>query len=143
MAAYTFPIGEYPAVRAAIGLDVDEIMLPDSTLDLSVYKGEAERYIMRALTDTQYENPAWTSTVNEAAILYLASLATPRLRIITSERIAGGNLSYAAIDLQAISTRLLEQAGQRIAEIQSLSGIFTDTPDNPTYFGKGQRILTY
>jgi hypothetical protein len=107
---YSFPSGKYDEVRAAIGLDVDSGDLPDSLLDLDVYKGEAQRYIERNLTESEYTNSTWTDAVTAAAIYYIAFLAIPRIRIITSERVAGGNLSYANVDLKLIAERLSSQS---------------------------------
>lgn len=139
---YTFPTDQYNAVRAAIGLDVDAGMLPDATLALSIYTGEVERYIMRSLTEAEYTNSIWLPIVNNAAILYLASLVTPRLRIVTSERIAGGNLTYAAIDQELIAQRLLRQANEQLALIQAALGLPPQVK-NPVYFGLAHRILNY
>lgn len=142
MADYTFDSANYPSVRAAIGLDVDETTLPDETLDLSIYKGETERWIMRSLSEAQWSDSANADTIGYAAAMYLASLAAPRLRVVISERLAGGNLTYANVDLLAVSRELLKKASEAIAEIQNASGAPSPSA-NPNFFGKVQRRLTY
>lgn len=141
--AYTFDPANYPSVRASIGLDVDATIVPDTTLGLAVYKGEAERYIERTLTEAQYTNPAWADEAHYAATLYLAALIVPTLRVVQSERIAGGNLTYASVNLEAIAARLREQAAARLAEIQAATGDGADTTPAPHFFGVASRQLDY
>ena len=136
MAAYQFPTNSYEDVRAAIGLDIDEVSLPDSVLSRGVYKGEAERFIMRNLTQAQYETAGNKDEVDYAASLYLAALVTPTLRIVQSEKIAGGNLTYANVNLSEIASGLETRALGRIADIQNPSGNAGQVGAvNPNYFG--------
>lgn len=114
--AFTFPTSLFPDVRAAIGLDVDENSLPDTTLALPVYKKEAERYIERKLTEAQYTGE-WEDEARYAATLYMASLAVPGLRVVDAERFPGGNITFAKVDLAGIAARLAEQAAARINDI--------------------------
>lgn len=116
--AYTFPTTLFPDVRAAIGLDVDENSLPDTTLALAVYKKETERYIERELTDAQYTGE-WADEANYAAVHYMASLVVPGLRVVDAERFPGGNITFAKVDLQAIAARLAAQAAARLNDIIS------------------------
>ncbi len=139
MAVYTFPTDKYPDVRAAIGLDVSSVELSDDTLDLIPYKGEAERFIMRNLSETQYSDTGQIDTVNAAAIFYLAALAIPRLRIVNSERIAGGNLTYSSVNLTALAQDLENKAGILLTEVRKALPD-TDLPvTTPIYFGVAHR----
>lgn len=121
--AFVIPTESFPDVRAAIGLaDIDAVTLPDSVLMSDVYKGEAERFIMRQLTAVQYSNVDYADEALYAAVLYMASLVTPKLRVVQSERIAGGSISYANVNLEAIAERLEQQAKDRVADIQLALG---------------------
>lgn len=141
MAAFAFNEALYPDVRAAIGLDVDETSVPDTTLALPVYKGEAERFIMRNLSEAQYTDPEYADEAQYAATLYLAALVVPAIRVVISERIAGGNLQYANVDLAGISARLMEQANARLADVQiALPGPEpVEAFDNPNFFDVARR----
>jgi hypothetical protein len=139
MAAYTFSTSNYPSVRAAIGDNVDEIALPDAVIHLPIYKGEAERYIMRNLTETQYETPEYVDEVNYAAILYLASLLLPTITRVKSERIAGGNITFDAPSVEDRAATLKQQADDRITDILQAIGVITESEDVPTFFGLAHR----
>lgn len=132
---YVFSPTLYPDVRANIGLDADALSIPDTTLDLPTFKGEAERFIMRNLTEDQYTDADWSAEADAAAVLYLASLVAPTMRVVISERLAGGNMTFANVDLNALSVRLLGQAENRIADIQTGKPSGTPAPiPNPNVF---------
>lgn len=143
--AFILSSTQYVSVRAVIGLDTDAVNLPDSILNLSVYKGEAERYIMRNLTPLQYNNVTWADEAIYAATLYLASLVVPSLRVIQSERIAGGDLTYSSVNLEKLAQRLAAQAAARVSEIQT--ALPTATPvtpvQSPHFFGKASRHIPH
>ena len=75
--AYIFPVNAYPDVRKAVGADIDAVILPDDMLSLDIYKGETERFIMRNLTQTQIDNPAYADEIKYAAVLFMSFLAAP------------------------------------------------------------------
>ena len=107
----------FPDVRAAIGLDVSEIVLDDTTLSSAVYKTETERFIERHLTEAQYDIAEWTDEAKYAAILYMASLAVASLRFVDSERLPAGNINYSKIDVEARASDLRNRATGRLGDI--------------------------
>lgn len=140
--AYTFSATFYPDVRARIGPEATDVTVPDEMLQLAVYKGEAERFIMRSLTEAQYTDPAFSDEADYAATLYLASLVVTTLRVVDSENLAGGGkMTYAKFDATKIATELLAQANARIAEVLKAYGSSSADvmPDNPNFFVTTQK----
>jgi hypothetical protein len=136
--AFVFDTTRFPDVRAAIGLDIDEAMLPDSTLALPIYKSATERYINENLTATQVT--AKPELAQYAASLYLASLVVPSLRFVQSERIVGGNISYVPINVEEKVSQLVGLASGAIADAQGEGGAPPDTTASDlNYFGLAHR----
>jgi hypothetical protein len=126
--------GDYPAVRAAIDVSLDELSLPDSIVGLDIYAGTAERYIASRTTGT-------AEAAKAAAIYYLAALLAPSIPNITSERDEMG-LRYERkpVDWAERSSQLQARAEEQIDlanEVTTLSG------DRPTMFAvaRGRRGL--
>lgn len=94
---------------------------------------------MRHLTAAQYENAAYAEQVKYAAVLFLASLLLPTIRVVQSERIAGGNLTYEKVDLAALAARLEAQAQGRITDILEVEGAVVDDSIVPNFFRLGHR----
>lgn len=136
---YTFNPSRYPDVRAAIGVDIDEALLPDTMLALPIYRTEAERYINRSLTDDQ--QAADTAATDYAAVMYLASLVVPAVRFVDAERVAGENIVYSKIDPVALAERLRNAAAEAVAEIIALPGSSSDAANASglNYFGVARR----
>jgi len=135
---YEFPDDKYQEVRSVIGVEVTESMLPDDVLSLDTFEGEAERFIMRYLTQTQIDDPIYADQINTAAVYYLASLAVPILPTVTSERIPGGSLSYADVDRTAQALALKNQATGILNTIDTATGQPV-IASNPNIFTKAPR----
>jgi len=136
MAAYTFPDEKFPEVRAAIGTEVDETLLPDEVLAMNIYEGEAERWIMSNLTEEQWTDQA--SSADYAATLYIAGLVAPTLRLISEEKLPAGFLKYEPQDLAKQSALLLQNANDAITAIQG-DDATTEDLVNPNFFGLAHR----
>jgi len=120
--AYEFPDNRYNDVRSVIGLDITSAILPDDVLALPTFEGEAERFIEKYLTSDQYENPDYTSQVDTAAVYYLASLAAPTIPEVSSERIAGGSITYKNVDRMKQAEILKSRAVDILGEIDVATG---------------------
>lgn len=136
MAAYVFPDTKFPEVRAAIGTEVDETLLPDEVLAMNIYEGEAERWIMSNLTEDQWTTSA--SQADYAATNYIAGLVAPTLRLISEEKLPAGFMKYEASDLSAMSAKLLQQANDAITAILG-DDATTEDSVNPNFFGLAHR----
>lgn len=146
MADFVLHSSYYPSVRAAISVDVDDVSLPDTTIALAIYKGEAERFVMRGLSEAQYTHVDYVDDASHAAVLYLASLLIPALPVVVSERIAGGNVTYQTVDQEQRIADLQEMANDRINDIKAAlpgSNLPTVSSNNPNLFGVARRRLTY
>lgn len=139
--AYTFPVTSeaYEMVRAAIGLEVDNVIVPDSLISSPVHKLEAERFIDRSVSSATIDGGEYEDRLLYAAALYIAALIVPKLRLVTSERIEGGNLSFASVDLQTHAEKLERQAQDAISDIQIDSGESASASINTNFFVLGRR----
>lgn len=106
-------VGDYPAVRAAISINLSDATLPNETIALDIYKGEAERMVNRQLTDE--EVGAETQAAKSAAIYFAAALLIPAISQITREQIAGGELEWKAWDAEKRKAELSAK-GQSIID---------------------------
>lgn len=120
--AYEFPDDRYADVRSVIGLEVTEAILPDDVLALPTFEGETERYINRYITQEQMDDPIVLEQVHTAAVYYLASLVTPILPEVESERIPGGFITYAKVNLAEQAQTLHSQALDLLNEIDLGTG---------------------
>ncbi len=137
--AFTFDTAAFPDVRAVIGQDIDDVILPDTTLARSIYQGEAERFILRVLPQPGQHTGVYAAAAQYIATLYLAYLVAPTLKTVTSERFAGGSISYGNVDYEALAKRLLEMANSRVADILNATGTTPDTSPGTAFFTKAPR----
>src|SRR4051812_45313755 len=102
---------DYPEVRAQLDLTLDGTMLPDATIGLDAFVGEAEREVLArdplALSRTGDE----AARVRLAAIYLTAARLALALPVLTSEETPEGQ-RYArqAWDPVALANRLRQQA---------------------------------
>lgn len=104
-----FPTAAYDEIRAAVDVSLDADALPDSVIEYTVYKGEAEarvRQLTAALSDA--ELLVHNADLQRAALLITAGLIAPRIRIIVRETLEGDDLQWQTHDLGKLSASLLE-----------------------------------
>ena len=125
----------YPQVRAALGVLVDDSLLPDSIISMELYSGRAQTWV-------EETDPSWaTRTGNDrqhlinAVVLRCAGLIAVALPGITQERFGPDDYQY-----QADSPRWNDRAAQLLAEADNeiqtvLSDPTTSIPASmPTFF---------
>ncbi|MGE0539743.1 MAG: hypothetical protein AB7R89_06155 [Dehalococcoidia bacterium] len=125
----------YPDVRAAIAIDLDSTVLPDSVIALSPYAPAAEAEIARRVAnyaDVIAGGGDNAALLTRAAILICAALLVPAVPSLLSERSADGQ-SYTRqpIDAAALVERLWSQANQAIDQVLGESPV---TAARPTVF---------
>ncbi|GIW06364.1 MAG: hypothetical protein KatS3mg060_1169 [Dehalococcoidia bacterium] len=112
-----FPIGaaQYPAVRAAIDVELTAELLPDAIIALDPYAPAAEREIKR-------RDPAWASRTGEdadrlgRAQLYLtAALLLPALPVLLERSVEDVRLRRQEVDLAARVAALRRRAEEELA----------------------------
>ena len=114
---------DYPAVRAALDVQLTSRELPDSVIGLPLYVGAAEAEILvRDPLAATRTGAAWQHIVN-ATVLLTAALLAPALPAITSERFS--EYSYDRdVDWLALAAALRRRAETELA--------FVLTPTAPT-----------
>lgn len=115
---------EYPLVRAALDIRLTSTQLPDATLALAIFLGEAER-------EVQTRDPLWDSRTGDDeqrlknAVCYLtAARLAPRMPELTlsSERFGDYTYQRKATDWQSLADDLVARADAEIA------GVLSETP---------------
>lgn len=97
------------SVRKAIDIRLDDIILPNSTILLPIYKDTAIDYIASRFDDDTVPEDV-ESKAKLALIFYCASLICPAIKQVQSEKIAGAERSYKSFDGMAKAKELESRA---------------------------------
>jgi hypothetical protein len=112
--ALPIPIADYEAVRKAIDLTITAAMLPDSTIGLSIYVGEAEAWVASQDPDWATRTGAAASAIRRAAIYRAAGNLVPALPVLTREQMGDASFTYATRDIVATVADLYSKATSEI-----------------------------
>lgn len=104
---------DYPEVRSAIDLSLDDQTLPDAVIGLSIYVGKAEAYIASRTSDTGAS--AKRACIYYAAYLLVKLEAIPALR--SEDQGTAGNYSRDPSNWVRKAAALLEQVEDELDEI--------------------------
>lgn len=118
----TFAEGDYDEVRHAISADLKANALPNTTIDFSIYKGEAESRINRAivgLTEQQITDAA--AELKRAGIFLTAAFIAPRIRIIVKETLEGDELQWQNHDLTKLAADLIASGSGILNDVVSVA----------------------
>jgi hypothetical protein len=130
---------QYPAVRAALGLDIDEVILPDETIEQQIYIDAAESEIKRRDTQWADRTGVQAAALVNAAIYFVAARIAPSMADIIGEKL-GANQEYSrkAVDWPNRAIQL-RASGER--ELSAATTAGNSTAYRPTFFGsaKGYR----
>jgi len=114
-------VADYPAVRAAIDLSLDDTTLPDDVIGLPIYAGAAEVEIGRRVAnyaDVITAGGANAALLTNAAIWICAALLVPAVPNLTGERTPDSQqYSRQAFDPAAKVAQLRALADQAIGEV--------------------------
>lgn len=107
---------EYPAVRAALDLSINEVNLPDSIIGLSTHADRADEEVKRRDPDYASRGADDTKRLKRAAIYLCASYIAPSIPDITQETI-GERQSYTrkAMDWPSRAIELVSDADREIS----------------------------
>jgi hypothetical protein len=107
---------DWAAVRAALDIELDATVLPDATIELSIFQGEAEN---RFLTRVAGANPAVDLTSQEsknACIYYLAAMLSPQLSRYTMEQFGDSRSMSNQVDWMMLGSILMNR-GDEIVDV--------------------------
>jgi hypothetical protein len=140
-------VADFPAVRAALDTTLTADELPDSTINLPLYAGEADLTV-RTLV------PTWEDMVSvdqlarlkSAAIYFCAALLAPAVPRFNKESVGGGDHSYSTDNPSAQEMATLLRA-RAMGQLTALTPT-ENTPRVPVLFtvapgGRAQRRRAY
>lgn len=124
-----FTLADYNAVRAAIDTSLDEDMLPDSVVALTIYAGAATTWAQER--DTSYASRTGTELVKlrRATILYCAGLLAPAVPQMVDAKDERLSRRLAERNMEAHGRALIARADEII------SGL-TSATTRPTFFAR-------
>ncbi len=101
---------EYPQIRAALSVSLSATTLPDATIALDVYAGEAQRWVLAAVPGAESLSGAELATAKRAAVFHAAYLLAPAMPNITAQEMDGLSASQKARDWEQHAATLLGRA---------------------------------
>lgn len=123
----------YPAIRGVIDTSLDSAVLPDATIELPIYLGDAD-------LEVKGRDPQWASREGDAltrlktaAICLTAARILPALPQIKSEQ-HGGEYQYQRQEVK-VEQRVAELRARAEAALAAILEPSDLTPNRPTMFG--------
>lgn len=115
---------DYPAIRAAIAVDLTAATLPDSVIALAIYASAAELAIKGLDPGWATADDDQTELLHMAAIYWCASLIVPALPRFVRENIGKSEYSYEMdnIDTKDLIALLRARASALVAVVTTGSG---------------------
>lgn len=124
----TFGETEFENVRKSIDLNFTSNELPDETIQLPIYEGEAARIIKRAVSGldepTQEANQ---DSLKMATSLLAAARIAPRVRVLLRATLEEDVHQYQSRDFDKISDDLEKQAFEIVSDILADAAGETET----------------
>ena len=118
--------GDYPAIRAALRVGLDDVTLPDTTIGMVQYQGAAEAELLRRDPVAASRTGAAGLRIKSAAILLTASYLAPSMPLPESETVEGGRYS-SKLDTQRVALSEILRA-RAFAELALAQGATPETP---------------
>jgi hypothetical protein len=122
----------YPAIRAAIDVTLDSLVLPDDIIGLPIYLGTADREI-------KTRDPLWATRTGAeaqalatACIFLTASLLAPAMPRIISQTISSGgdtfDQKFQSIDWEARAAALRQLSEDAIDSVLDVGDVVSARP---------------
>lgn len=127
----TFDAATCKEIRSAIEITLTENDLPDTTINYSIYRGEAVARVnssVASLTDEQIT--AAESDLTRAALFFTAALIAPTIRLVNKETLEGDELSWQNTDLSKLASSLEGRAAGIISRL--LVSLDSNNPEGVT-----------
>lgn len=124
---------DYPAIRAALDIELNSSNLPDATIALDIFSGQADREVYERDPDADDRTGDDANRIKAAAIYFCAALLAPVVVRITSLAVQTRDASYS---------KPVFDPAERAAELRALAEaaideVLTpeeDAPGRPTMF---------
>lgn len=126
---------EYPAIRAALDVDLNDKDLPDSTIALTIYQDAADQDVLDIDPDAEGRTGDEAAAVTRAAIYFCAARLAYAVVRITSLSVNTRDISYskATFDPEERAAQLRAEAEEELAEILEPE---EEAPRRPTMFSR-------
>ena len=125
----------YPQVRAALGVLIDDTLLPDSVIAMDLYAGRAQTWLEER--DSQWATRTGSARQHlvNAVVLRCAGLLATAMPAMTAEKI-GDEYSYSgqAPDWQERAGALLSDAESEVQAVIATDDDEAATAYMPTFF---------
>lgn len=127
---------DYPAIRAAIDVNLTDQQLPNTTIGLTIYQDAADADVLELHPTAEDETGNNATRVTRAAIFFCAARLIPAVVRLTSVTTQSRDLSYARLlyDPDKFIDKLKNMA---VAEINEVLTPSAETPERPTMFKRG------
>jgi hypothetical protein len=104
----------YPTIRAAIDLQIEEGDIPDSVIEMTIYKDAADQDVLDRVTDPDETD----ERIVRAAIYFCAARLCPVVIRLTTLNVQTRDMSYSrpAFDYQKRAAELIAMAEQELEE---------------------------
>jgi hypothetical protein len=107
----------YEQIRKAIDIAIDSSILPDSTISMDVYQGEAEEEIIQRVGEYEGLSAAEQAHAVKAAILLTAALIAPNITAIPYYA-TDGQFTRQPFNGSGRAERLRARADEELAEVE-------------------------
>lgn len=126
---------DFPEIRAVIDADLAESDLPDSTINMDIYRGRADSRVIALVPTAESMTGTNATHVRRAAIFFCASYLVPAVVRLTSVSTQTRDLSYQRnlYDPDKLKAGLEAAAAAEIAEVNEPS---EEAPNRPTMFAR-------
>lgn len=124
---------DWPAVRAAIDVDLSDTQLPDVTIELDIYAGAADADVLELHPTAEAETGANLLRVKRAAVFFCAARLVPVVVRLTAATVQARDLSYSR-NLYDPAKRVEELKAMAIEEINEVLTPSAETPERPVMF---------
>lgn len=124
---------DYPAIRAALDVGLNESQLPDATIGRDIFIGAAEAELLKRVPDAAGKTGSDLERVKRALVWLTAALLAHSVVRITSMSIQTRDLSYSRQTFDP-DEKAAVLRGRAEAEIAMLLTPTAMTPTRPTVF---------
>lgn len=108
---------DYPAIRAALDITLDEAALPDTTIAMDVYLGAAEREVRASVSLPSPPVGENLERVRTAIILITAANLAPAIPQMQSEQLGDYLYKKQAVDWKKLAEELRSRANSELTAL--------------------------
>lgn len=124
---------DYPAIRAALDVNLDSSNLPDDVIALDIYSNHADQLVYERDEDADDRTGEDANRIKRAAIYFCAALLAPVVVRITSLAVQTRDVSFNRPVFDPVQ-RAADLRAMAEAEIDEVLTPTEDAPGRPTMF---------